>query len=114
MSDLPRRESAASIGNQVEGYLLWSATVAEAERRAEEFLRPLDWLTTSQRAEIEQCYVADNLRRARQDLERVAARSRSLRAEYENRYRSLRRRCLGVTLAVWAALTTAVALLCVL
>ncbi|MFI7498552.1 cytochrome C oxidase subunit I [Streptomyces sp. NPDC049687] len=105
MSDMPGRTTAgAGLGNEVEGYLLWQATISVAEERAAEFVRPMDWLTTSQRAEIEQRYVADSLQRARQDLERIAARCRSLRGEYERRYRTLRLRCVGWVLASCAGL----------
>ncbi|AYN43700.1 cytochrome C oxidase subunit I [Streptomyces dangxiongensis] len=106
--------TGGDLGNEVEGYLLWQARVAEAERRAREFTGSLEWLTTAQREEIERRYAADSLRRARADLERVAARCMSLRAEYEQRYGELRRRCLAMTLAVCAGLTTVATLLLVL
>ncbi|MDR6978454.1 hypothetical protein J2X68_005180 [Streptomyces sp. 3330] len=106
MNGLPERSAASDLGTTVEGYLLWQARIAEAEQRAQEFVRPMEWLTTSQRAEIERHYAADSLRRARRDLERVAARSLSLRAEYEHRYQQLRRRCLGLALTAGAILTT--------
>ena len=102
------------LGNEVEGYLLWQARVAEAEQRADEFVRPLEWLTTAQRTEVEQRYVADSLQRARKDLERIAARCVSLRAEYEHRYQRLRRRCVGLTVAFCAGFTTLAALLLIL
>ncbi|KUL34417.1 cytochrome C oxidase subunit I [Streptomyces sp. NRRL F-4489] len=92
------------MSNEVEGYLLWQARISEAEQRAREFVRPLEWLTTSQRVEIEQRYVDDSLHRAQRDLERIAARCRSLRTEYESRYRHLRHRCLALTLATCAGL----------
>ncbi|CAL9511329.1 cytochrome C oxidase subunit I [Streptomyces sp. enrichment culture] len=113
MSGLRKRGTGAGgdLGNEVEGYLLWQARVAEAERRAREFTGPLDWLTTAQREEVERQYTADALRRARADLERVAARCVSLRAEYEHRYRQLRQRCLAVVLAVCAGCTALTALL---
>ncbi|MGM0350683.1 cytochrome C oxidase subunit I [Streptomyces sp. Adlamb9] len=116
MSDPSLRQGATEgeLSNEVEGYLLWQARIAEAEQRAQEFVRPMDWLTTAQRAEIEQSYVEDALRRARKDLERIAARCTSLRAEYENRYRELRRRCVGWTLGVCAGLAAAVTLLLLL
>ncbi|MFI0810693.1 cytochrome C oxidase subunit I [Streptomyces echinatus] len=110
----PQRQGAGpdgDLGNEVEGYLLWQARVAEAERRAREFSGTLDWLTTAQREEIERRYTADSLRRARADLERIAARCVSLRAEYEHRYQVLRRRCVGVALAVCAGFTTLATLL---
>ncbi|MFJ8106056.1 cytochrome C oxidase subunit I [Streptomyces sp. NPDC096132] len=105
MSDLSRQGGTeAGLGNEVEGYLLWQATVAVAEERARAFVRPMEWLTTAQRDEIERHYVADSLQRARQDLERIAARCVSLRGEYERRYRTLRLRCTGWALAVCAGL----------
>ncbi|MER6010477.1 cytochrome C oxidase subunit I [Streptomyces bluensis] len=102
MSDLPGHEADSELSNEVEGYLLWQARIAEATRRAQAFVRPMEWLTTAQRTEIEQHYIADSLVQARKDLERIAARCVSLRAEYESRYRSLRRRCVGWTLAACA------------
>ncbi|MFF7354930.1 MULTISPECIES: hypothetical protein [Streptomyces] len=114
MSGTPRQDSDGALANEVEGYLLWQARIAEAERRAREFAGPLEWLTTGQREEIERRYVADSLQRARADLERIAARCASLRAEYEQRYQELRRRCVGVALAVCAGCTAVAALLLVL
>lgn len=102
-----RSEGESVIGNEAEGYLLWQVRVAEAEQRAQEFVRAMDWLTTSQRVEVEQHYAADSLRRARGDLERVGARCLALRGEYEDRYRRLRRRCVALTLAVCAGLGVA-------
>ncbi|ASN28129.1 cytochrome C oxidase subunit I [Streptomyces pluripotens] len=99
------------MSDAAEGYLLWHARLAEAEQRAREFTGPMEWLTTSQRVEIEQCYAADSLRRARKDLERVAARCASLRAEYEHRYEVLRRRCVGWSLAACLGVTTLAAVL---
>lgn len=110
MSELAGKGTAgAGLGEEVEGYLLWQATIAVAEQRAGEFVRPLEWLTTAQREEIEQRYVTDSLHRARQDLERIAARCRSLRGEYERRYRKLRLRCVACVLAAGACLTSVAA-----
>ncbi|MEV6113537.1 cytochrome C oxidase subunit I [Streptomyces sp. NPDC052109] len=114
MSGLPNRGADGVLGNEVEGYLLWQARIAEAEQRAQEFVAPMDWLTTAQREDIERRYIADSLQRARSDLERVAARCRSLRAEYEHRYQELKRRCLAVTLAVCAGCMAVGTLLLVL
>ncbi|MFE9172213.1 cytochrome C oxidase subunit I [Streptomyces kebangsaanensis] len=99
--------TSAEVVNQVEGYLLWQARVAEAERRARAFTEPMQWLTTAQREEIEEHYVRDCLLRARADLQRVADRCRALRGEYEERYRQLRARCLTLVLAVLAVLAAA-------
>ncbi|MDN5383128.1 cytochrome C oxidase subunit I [Streptomyces sp. LB8] len=93
--------------NQVEGYLLWQARVAEAEQRARAFTEPMQWLTTAQREEIEKHYVRDCLLRARGDLQRVADRCRALREEYEERYRQLRARCLAFVLTALAVLAAA-------
>ncbi|MFK4149924.1 cytochrome C oxidase subunit I [Streptomyces sp. NPDC004065] len=105
-----QRADPAQVINQVEGYLLWQARVAEAEQRAREFTEPLQWLTTAQREEIEAHYVRDCLTRARADLRRVADRCRALRGEYEERYRQLRARCLAFTVTT-AAVLGAVAVL---
>ncbi|MFF0191215.1 cytochrome C oxidase subunit I [Streptomyces sp. NPDC005244] len=105
MSDLFRSEHDGALGNEAEGFLLWHATVTEAERRARDFTLAMDWLTTSQRADIEQRYTAESLRRAREDIERIAARCISLRAEYESRYQMLRRRCVAWALAITVGIT---------
>ncbi|MBL1083117.1 cytochrome C oxidase subunit I [Streptomyces actinomycinicus] len=110
MSGLPQQGAGPGLGNEVEGYLLWQARIAEAERRAHEFTAPVEWLTTAQREDIERRYVADSLCRARADLERVAGRCVSLRGEYEQRYRELRRRCLATVLAVCAGAVAVAAL----
>ncbi|MFJ2730211.1 cytochrome C oxidase subunit I [Streptomyces collinus] len=102
----PHPNAGEVLSNQVEGYLLWQARITESEQRAREFTAPLDWLTTSQRVAIEQAYTADSLRRARTDLEHIAGRCIQIRAEYEHRYRQLRRRCLAWTLGIGTALTT--------
>ncbi|MER6788872.1 cytochrome C oxidase subunit I [Streptomyces sp. NPDC000658] len=111
MSETARQgdAQAAGLGDQVEGYLLWQATIAVAEERAQAFVEPMEWLTTSQRADVEQRYVADSLHHARRDLERIAARCRSLRGEYEARYQELRRRCVGWAVAVGACLASVTA-----
>ncbi|MGW3209616.1 cytochrome C oxidase subunit I [Streptomyces sp. NPDC001135] len=111
MNGPPRQGFDGAVANEVEGYLLWQARIAEAQQRAREFTRPLEWLTTGQREEIERRYVADSLHRARTDLERIASRCASLRTEYEGRYQELRRRCVALTLTVCAGCTALVALL---
>lgn len=69
MSDLSKQKAeGVGLGNQVEGYLLWQATVTVAEQRAREFVRPMEWLTTAQRTEIEQQYVSDSLHHAQRTL----------------------------------------------
>ncbi|MFD8425502.1 cytochrome C oxidase subunit I [Streptomyces sp. NPDC059466] len=110
MSGLLRPGPDGELGNEVDGYLLWHARVTEAEQRAREFVEAMDWLTTSQQAEIERCHVADGLKHARKDIERIAARCLELRAEYEHRYRMLRRRCVGLALTACAASTAVAAL----
>ncbi|MFD6492365.1 cytochrome C oxidase subunit I [Streptomyces sp. NPDC059944] len=111
MTDLFRPEHGNPLGNEVEGFLLWQATVADAEQRARDFTIAMEWLTTSQRADVEQRYIADNLKRARTDLERIAARCLSLRAEYETRYHRLRKRCVAGTLALAAGVSAVCAIL---
>src|SRR4051812_32343585 len=99
-----RPEHEDALGNEVEGFLLWQARVTDAERRARDFTLAMDWLTSSQRADIEQRYVAESLKRARTDIERIAARCLSLRAEYESRYQALRSRCVAWTVTFGAGI----------
>ncbi|WP_225833719.1 cytochrome C oxidase subunit I [Streptomyces sp. NK08204] len=94
-----------TLADEVEEYLLWQARIAEAEQRARDFTDSMEWLTTAQRAEIERRYVSDDLQRAEGDLKRLAARCLSLQAEYQHRYHMLRRRCVGIALAVTAGCT---------
>ncbi|MFF7140817.1 MULTISPECIES: cytochrome C oxidase subunit I [Streptomyces] len=91
--------SPAGMVNEVEGYLLCRARIAEARQRARAFTEPLEWLTTAQREHIEEHYVRVCLVHAREDLQRVADRCRELRAEYEDRYLRLRARCVAWSIA---------------
>jgi hypothetical protein len=106
----PEPTLSADVLNQVEGYLLWQARVAEAEQRARVFTEPLQWLTTAQREEIERHYIRDCLTRARVDLHRIAQRTRGIRGEYEKRYRQLRMRCVAWFVTAVATMTAAAAL----
>lgn len=98
-----RTHDAAGAVNQVEGYLLWQARISEAEQRAHDFTEPFDWLTTSQRAEIERRYVSDCLARSRSDIRRLSQRALSLRGEYEKRYRELRARWVALVVLTMTA-----------
>ncbi|MGW0563889.1 hypothetical protein ACWDZ4_25580 [Streptomyces sp. NPDC003016] len=86
---------------QLEGYLLWSAEVAEARRQAGLFTEQLPWLTTAQREDVERVYTAERLAASRAMLVRIADRATALRGEYTERYCRLRTRC--VAAAVLAA-----------
>ncbi|MFF4864295.1 cytochrome C oxidase subunit I [Streptomyces sp. NPDC001231] len=115
MTDAAKRPDGQPAGpaglvEQVEGYLLWQARVAEAEQRARAFTEPMQWLTTAQREEIEEHYVSDCLLRARTDLQRITERCRALRGEYEERYRQLRARCFAFVLTVLAVFAGAAVL----
>ncbi|KIZ18555.1 hypothetical protein [Streptomyces natalensis] len=101
--------------NEIEGYLLWEAEKGLARTRAGAFCAGLPWLTDTQREDVEFRYCQDQREITRACLHRIAARSASLRAEYEGAYRALRRRLLaaylGATVAATALVTTAVGLL---
>jgi hypothetical protein len=84
---------------QLEGYLMWNAEIEEADRRAGRFADQLPWLTSAQRADVERLYSAEHLVAARGTLTRIADRTHDVRAEYAERYRRLRARCVAVTLA---------------
>ncbi|ARF55088.1 hypothetical protein [Streptomyces gilvosporeus] len=100
--------------NEIEGYLLWEAEKDRARTRAGAFCAGLPWLTGTQREEVEFRYRQDQREVTRAYLRCIAARSVSLRAEYEGAYRALRRRlltaCLGATVAATVLVTTAVGL----
>ncbi|MBT2530070.1 hypothetical protein J7E91_33115 [Streptomyces sp. ISL-99] len=91
----PEMESDRGLA-QLEGYLLWSAEVADARRHADRFTEQLPWLTTAQREDVERVYTAERLAASRAMLVRVSARATTLRAEYTERYRQLRARCVAV------------------
>ncbi|MEV6568733.1 hypothetical protein [Streptomyces kronopolitis] len=99
--------------NEIEGFLLREAEKDRARRRAEAFSAGLPWLTDTQRREVELHYCRDQRDASWAYLERVAHRSATLRTEYEDVYRALRRRLitavLGGTLAVAALVAVAVA-----
>ncbi|MEK2475453.1 MULTISPECIES: hypothetical protein [Streptomyces] len=86
--------------NDIEGYLLWEAEQERARSQAEEFCARLPWLTDSQREDVLRHYCRERREVSRSYLERVAARSASLRAEYEGVYRTLRRRMVAALLSV--------------
>ncbi|WP_329128968.1 hypothetical protein OG552_01865 [Streptomyces sp. NBC_01476] len=85
--------------DQIESYLLWSAEVEEGRRQAARFTAHLPWLTTAQREEVERVYLADRLALSRATLHRIGDRAAELREEYGERYRHLRRRCVGTAVA---------------
>jgi hypothetical protein len=96
--------------NEIEGYLLWEAEKDRARSRADAFCAGLPWLTDTQRQEVASHYCQDQRRVSRDFLERIAARSVTLRAEYEGAYLALRRRLITAfltgALAVVALVTT--------
>lgn len=94
---------AAGI-NQIEGYLLLQTERDAARERARRLSARLDWLTSAQRAEVERLYLQDQLAVTEQTLRKVVRRCDELRAEYQEVYRTLRRRLLLVCLLGAAAL----------
>jgi hypothetical protein len=106
MDDRPLQTRA--LIHELEGHLLIEATRAEGRAEAVRFTRSLTWLTDSQRQEAEARYQENHLALTRRSWERTAQRGTELRAEYEERYRVLRRRlCAGVLLGTALALATA-------
>ncbi|MEU9116145.1 hypothetical protein AB0D04_31350 [Streptomyces sp. NPDC048483] len=99
-----REDEIHEVITEIEGYLLWEAEKERARAQAAAFCAGMPWLTDSQRTEVELRYCQDQCDVTQAYLERVAARSASLRAEYDGAYRSLRRRlitaCLSGTAAV--------------
>ncbi|WP_328876737.1 hypothetical protein [Streptomyces sp. NBC_00287] len=89
---------------QIEGYLLVAATREEGRTAAERFCVPLaPWLTEAQRVEVERRFESEYMALARLSWQRTAERAEELRAEYEERYRAMRRRLLGRGLLLCAA-----------
>ncbi|MFJ4355582.1 hypothetical protein ACIP25_04715 [Streptomyces massasporeus] len=87
--------------NEVEGHLLAAAAYEESRNAAARFTAGLDWLSKSQRAELERQFAAEHLALARASWQRTARRGEELRGEYEKVYRNLRARLLaGLLLTV--------------
>jgi hypothetical protein len=107
MDDRPLE--AGALISELEGHLLIEAARAEGRAEAVRFTRSLAWLTDTQREEVEARYQETHLALTRRSWERTAQRGRELRVEYEQRYRSLRRRlCAGVLLGTALAVMTVV------
>ncbi|MCC9311484.1 hypothetical protein LN042_31220 [Kitasatospora sp. RB6PN24] len=102
---------AANGLNQLEGYLLWQAEIAEAQRAAAAFTGRLPWLTTGQREEVAEAYVQAHLRLSRQAVAHIVKRIRQVRSEYEERYHRLKIRIAAVVLATLALAAAVLALL---
>jgi hypothetical protein len=105
-------ETGALI-KELEGHLLIEATRAEGHAEAARFTRGLMWLTDTQREEVEARFQDTYLALTRRSWERTARRGGELRDEYEERYRSLRRRLCGGFLLGAAVALGAVVLLTV-
>ncbi|MDX3456985.1 hypothetical protein PV396_34395 [Streptomyces sp. ME02-8801-2C] len=101
-----------TLVNEIQGHLLIAATRQEGQEAAARFTARLDWLTSGQRAELERQFAAEHLALAGASWQRTAARSAELRAEYEARYRRLKRRLTAACLTF--AATTAPLLVLVL
>ncbi|MFK0024586.1 hypothetical protein [Streptomyces sp. NPDC090798] len=96
MDDRP--PSPRALINELEGHLLIEAAKAEGRTEAARFTHSLAWLTDTQREEVEERFAAAYLTLTRRSWRRTARRGRELRAEYEARYRALRRRLCAVFL----------------
>ncbi|MET9831112.1 hypothetical protein ABZ078_17830 [Streptomyces sp. NPDC006385] len=100
--------------NDVEGHLLLAAARAEGRAAAARVTAPLDWLTSGQREELQCRFEAEYLVLARDSWQRTAVRAGTLRDEYEETYRGLRRRLLAGCLLAWAVTAAVgVVVLCV-
>ncbi|GHF23528.1 hypothetical protein GCM10018772_56660 [Streptomyces fumanus] len=97
--------------DEIEGHLLVAAARAEGRSAARRFTAPFDWLTEWQRKEIEDRFEAGYLALSRTSWQRTAERAGQLRAEYEERYRTLRRRLLAGFLLTCATAVAVLALL---
>jgi len=96
-------EDARVLLNEIEGHLLIAATREEGRTAAARFSAPFDWLTQDQRELVERRFESEYLALARASWDRSAERSRTLRGEYEEAYRDLRRRLLAGWLLACAA-----------
>ncbi|TLS40693.1 hypothetical protein FE633_40005 [Streptomyces montanus] len=101
---------ANALINEIEGHLLVEATRGEGRAQAGRFARQFEWLSESQREEIEERYAKEYFALTRLSWRRTARRGEELRAEYQERYRKLRRRLVGRFLFGVALFTAAVVL----
>ncbi|MGY5057290.1 hypothetical protein ACWDFR_24980 [Streptomyces sp. 900105755] len=102
-----RGEERALVA-QVEGHLLLAATREEGRRAAAQLGDRFDWLTDSQRRDLEQHFETEYVTLARTAWQRTALRAETLRQEYEHRYRALRLRLVaGFVLACALLASTA-------
>jgi len=85
---------------QVEGFLMWHAEVAQAQRDARAFTEKLPWLTTAQREEVERVYVDDRTAASRVMFQRICDRAVELRAEYAGNYVRMKARCVAAAATV--------------
>ncbi|MGW3042229.1 hypothetical protein ACWC9T_19850 [Kitasatospora sp. NPDC001159] len=104
---------AAEGVRRLEGYLLWQAEVVGARRAAVAFADQLPWLTTAQREAVERAYAQEQLRSSRRTISHIAQRCRTIRQEYEERYRRLRTRAIALCLGAAVLAATASTLLAV-
>lgn len=95
---------------RLEGYLLWQAEIAGARRAATAFADQLPWLTTAQREALERAYVQEQLHSSQRTIAHIARRCRTIRGEYEARYRRLRLRAAALCLGAIALAAAASAL----
>lgn len=85
---------------RLEGYLLCQAELGDARADAEAFARRMPWLTTAQREQVVRLYTEDRVALSRRTLQRIVDRCHELRGEYSARYEELRRRLVGVCVAL--------------
>ncbi|MET7490665.1 hypothetical protein [Streptomyces sp. NPDC005538] len=90
--------------NEIEGHLLIAAARTESRMAAVRLAARLDWLTDSQRDEVERQFEVEYLALTRLSWQRTAERGRQLRDEYEERYRRLRQRVVACCLLACAVL----------
>ncbi|MFC8878102.1 MULTISPECIES: hypothetical protein [Streptomyces] len=91
-----RRPTAVrGLIHEIEGHLLVAAAREEGRTAAARFTAPFDWLSGDRRREVEERFEAEYLALARNSWQRTAERAGQLRADYEARYRALRRRLLA-------------------
>ncbi|OEJ35153.1 hypothetical protein [Streptomyces subrutilus] len=102
------KETAAGLA-RIEGYLMSQAALREAENQGEAFARALTWLGPGEQDEIGHRFAQHHLRLRREMLTATVARAEELKVEYADRYACLRRRVVGLAVAVFALCTVIVA-----
>lgn len=90
---------------RLDGYLHWQGQLAAARTFAHTTADQLPWLDGAARDDLVRVLTTAHTEMGRRTIRHIAARAAELRDEYEQRYRTLKRRLLAGVVAAAAAVT---------